>query len=186
MAAEKCTAKSKRSGKRCNKYPMKGAPVCQYHGGKTPVVMEKARKKLEAQAVEKDIKATLAWSGVAPLGDPIEALFNLAANINATEQALAARVNALDHLSYTSKVGTEQIKAEMVLWGAYQDRLVRVLESLGKFNLDERRVKIAETQADMIATAIHRILGRMNLTPVQQELISVVVPEEMRRLEVVA
>ena len=32
---QQCTAKSKRSGKQCNNYPMNGKNVCRMHGGKS-------------------------------------------------------------------------------------------------------------------------------------------------------
>ncbi len=33
----RCRARSKRSGKRCGKFAMKGKDVCSFHGGKTPI-----------------------------------------------------------------------------------------------------------------------------------------------------
>ena len=41
-----CKAKSKRSGERCKKYPMKGSNVCRNHGGASPQAKRKARERL--------------------------------------------------------------------------------------------------------------------------------------------
>jgi hypothetical protein len=43
----RCTAKSKRSGELCGKYAMKGQRTCEFHGGKTPVALEKAQAAIE-------------------------------------------------------------------------------------------------------------------------------------------
>jgi hypothetical protein len=42
-----CTAKSKRSQKRCGKYAMKGQSVCRMHGGAAPLAMKKAQEAVE-------------------------------------------------------------------------------------------------------------------------------------------
>lgn len=31
---ERCRAKSKRSGERCKNWPLKGSPVCRFHGAR--------------------------------------------------------------------------------------------------------------------------------------------------------
>ena len=42
-----CTATSKRSGKQCGKYAMKGQRTCMFHGGKTPEALDKAKVMME-------------------------------------------------------------------------------------------------------------------------------------------
>ena len=42
-----CTAKSKRSQKRCGKYAMKGQTVCAFHGGKAPRALANAEAAIE-------------------------------------------------------------------------------------------------------------------------------------------
>ena len=43
----KCTAKSSRTGKPCQKPPIKGATVCRVHGGAAPQVKRAAERRLE-------------------------------------------------------------------------------------------------------------------------------------------
>jgi hypothetical protein len=54
----RCTAKSKRSGELCGNYAMKGQRTCAFHGGKTPVALEKAKRAIE--------RADLALRGLTP------------------------------------------------------------------------------------------------------------------------
>lgn len=43
----KCTAKSSRTGKPCQKSPIKGATVCRMHGGAAPQVKRAAERRLD-------------------------------------------------------------------------------------------------------------------------------------------
>ena len=45
-----CTARSKRSGERCQKAAMSGTNVCRNHGGAAPQVRAKAKRRLEEAA----------------------------------------------------------------------------------------------------------------------------------------
>lgn len=177
----RCKAKT-RAGAQCGNPPITGAVVCRMHGGSSPAVRAAAQRRIEVRNVEANARAVLASEGVPAVTDPVEMLAGLAANIAATERALAARVNALSDLSYRSLTGTEQIKAEMALWGQYQDRLAKVLEALGKFNLDERRVRLAEAQGQLVFAAVQAIFNRIDLSERQWALARVAAPEELRRL----
>lgn len=51
--ARQCTAKSKSTGQRCAKRPLKGQTVCQYHGGNTRVAKAAgARREAKREALE--------------------------------------------------------------------------------------------------------------------------------------
>ncbi|MFJ5861502.1 HGGxSTG domain-containing protein [Pseudarthrobacter sp. NPDC092439] len=176
-----CKAR-KSDGTPCRAYAIKGGSVCRVHGGSAPAVRDAARRRAEVRDVEKNAAAVLAAEGFERIFDPVEALAELASRISGTERALAARVNALQDLSYRSLTGTEQMRAEIVLWGNYQDRLAKILEALGKFNLDERRVRVTELQSRQLVEALERIFDRLGLTTEQRSLLPVVVPEELRRL----
>lgn len=43
-----CTAKSKQSGQRCKRFPIRGHHVCKIHGGGTPLVRAMAQANLDA------------------------------------------------------------------------------------------------------------------------------------------
>ena len=122
---------------------------------------------MAAQA-EADAKAALGWVSVQPIEDPVIALSELASEVQATVRAVGSRVQALKSISYTSVIGTEQMRAEVVLLGQYQDRLARILSILGKFDLDERRVKLNEAQALVLFGVLDTFITRLQLPPDRQ------------------
>ena len=48
----RCTAKSKRSGDLCGNFALKGHRTCAFHGGKTPIALEKAKEAIERSDLE--------------------------------------------------------------------------------------------------------------------------------------
>jgi hypothetical protein len=58
--------------------------------------------------------------------------------------------------------------------------LVMVCSAALKAGVEERRVRLAESQGDLVATAIRRILDALGLTEAQQALVGTVVPRELR------
>ena len=89
----KCSARSSRTGKPCQRYPSAGATVCRVHGGAAPQVQKAARRRLE-QAADVLVKRLLglALDGTAP-----------------DHVALSAVVAALDRAGFSVKstVGVE-------------------------------------------------------------------------------
>lgn len=162
-ADRQCTAKARRTGSRCKRSAIPGGTVCSMHGGKAPAVKAAAERRLQTQAIQKDIAAVLSHEAIEPIQDPVLALAELAAEVRATVKALGARVNALSEISYMSALGIEQTKAEITLLGEGQDRLARILTALGRFDLDERRVRLSEKEAAILAEVIHRVLSSLNL-----------------------
>ncbi|MBB4735845.1 hypothetical protein HDA30_001353 [Micrococcus cohnii] len=113
---------------------------------------------MQAQALEADARAVLAFEAVEPIDDPVLALAELAAEVRATVRALGQRVNSLEDVRYPSPLGTEQVRAELDLLGQYQDRLGRMLTALGRLGLDERRVQLSEAQAAVLVGVVDRLL----------------------------
>jgi hypothetical protein len=157
-----CKART-RSGARCKNPPITGAAVCRMHGGSAPAVRAAAERRVQAQAAIADAKAALAYEGVPAIEDPVLALAELAAEVRATVRALGARVNALQDVRYESAIRTEQVRTEIDLLGQYQDRLARMLTALGRFNLDERRVKLDEATAMIVFSVLDTFINRLNL-----------------------
>ncbi|MDQ0756090.1 hypothetical protein [Arthrobacter sp. B3I4] len=77
-------------------------------------------------------------------------------------------------------------KADASVW--YQlylkerEHLAKVCSLALRAGIEERKVKLAESQGLLVADAIRRILGALGLTPEQQELVPVIVPRELRAL----
>lgn len=66
------------------------------------------------------------------------------------------------------------------LYAKERDHLVAVCSAALKAGVEERRVRLAEQQGDLVAEVIRRILDALNLTPEQQQLVPVVVPQQLR------
>ena len=77
-------------------------------------------------------------------------------------------------------------KAEFNAWyrlySEERDRLARVSALALKAGIEERRVRLAESQGDLVAQALRRILDALNLTAEQAEMVPVIVPRELRAL----
>ena len=179
-----CTARAKSTGERCGSYPVKGATVCRVHGGAAVQVREAAKRRLATEAVEAEVKATLAFEALEGVEDPLEALSLLASEALAMKESLAARVNSLKSIRYSAHgSGTEQLRAEVALYERAMDRAAKFLDLLAKSGFEERRVRLAEQQGQLVALALRRIFARLNLSAEQQALLPVVVPEELRRID---
>ena len=68
------------------------------------------------------------------------------------------------------------------LYAKERAHLVLVCSAAIKAGVEERRVRLAEQQGDLVAQVIRRILDALDLTPAQQGLVATVVPRELRLL----
>lgn len=178
----RCKARSKQRDAPCAKYAIPGAAVCQWHGGRAPQVRRAAAKTLALRAAQADAAAVLAHEGRQAIERPVEELAELASTVKATMDALGRRVNALRDLRYSDDKGAEQTRAEVELWGQWIDRLTRLLEGLVRAGFEERRVRVEEDQAAVVAQVLSAALAEVGLSDRSDEVLQVVA----RRLEAVA
>jgi hypothetical protein len=95
MAAKaKCTAKSKQTGKRCGQYPVPGAKVCRFHGGKAPQVEKAAEIRAAKQQAHAAAERMVALAGVD--ADPIEHLLESLHRAAQLVQVWGSMVAAID------------------------------------------------------------------------------------------
>ncbi|MDQ0030175.1 HGGxSTG domain-containing protein [Arthrobacter bambusae] len=173
-----------RSGEQCSNPPISGGTVCRMHGGSAPAVKAAAARRKAAEAVEAEAQAILAHEGFAGVESPLEELSRLANEALAVKNASAARVNALTSISTTSKLGVESLAVEVALYERAMDRAAKFLDMLTKSGFEERRLRVAEGTAGLVVQVLKAIFERLNLSPEQQALIPIVVPQELRALEV--
>ncbi|MEU0883658.1 hypothetical protein ABZ345_34075 [Lentzea sp. NPDC005914] len=127
-----------------------------------------AANRLAVRAVEADAAAVLAAEGVSLGEDPYAALERLAAEALAVKSAWAARVVALGpNVRYESAGGSEQIRAEVVMYERFFSRSAKFLENLVRLGLDERRVEVQERLADQFTRVINGVLDDLELSPEQ-------------------
>ncbi len=131
--------------------------------------------------------------------DPAEALLRLIAWKYGEVQWLRAKVAVLEPETIAwglsehkegfgpdGPVNLETTKAGPdVLWTMLreaEDQLADYASKALRAGVEERRVRIAEAQGEMVSFALGRIFERLELTASQQAMLPTVVPEELRKL----
>ena len=159
----KCTGTSKRSGKPCINWPIKGHRVCHMHGGKAPQVQAAAARTLLAG----ELREALERHGRnEPITDPLRALQELAGRVRAWFDFLEERIGSLRH---SSQWDTEQIRGEVQLYVQAQDPFAKILVDMGKLKIDERLVAIHEATAAMVLDAMKAGFASAGVTGVAQD-----------------
>lgn len=193
-----CGAKNKQE-KPCGLSPAEGATRCGRHGGNSP----QAKKAAERRVAEAQAKAELE-RGVRTLGlpidiDPGKALLDEIHWTAGHCAWLREKVQELQHEElvwgktlHREGVGPEgpvdvsDHKAAPNIWYELymkeRDHLAKVCALALKAGIEERKVKLAESQGALVAEAIRRILAALNLTPQQQAMVPEIVPQQLRLL----
>lgn len=202
------TKNRERAGGPCLNPPMVGQAVCGKHGGRARQNRQAGARRVQTQAAQQavatlglavDITPTEAllqevqWTAghVQWLRQQVSELEREALVWGTTRtetEAGAALVIGLSHGDVTdigSGPSTKTIQAAAPsiwyqLYTAERAHLVTVCTAALKAGVEERRVRLAEQQGDLVAAAIRKILEALNLTPAQQELVGTVVPRELR------
>lgn len=175
----------------CRNWPVKGGMVCRYHGGRAPQVAAAAAKRLAER------KAALAVEtfGLPRVVDPHEALLEELHRTAGAVAWLGAVVADLERGAVVwgitmTKTGGEDhgttraagVNTWVQLWQDERKHLVDVSKACVSAGIEERRIRLAESSGQLLASVVQSILGRLSLSTEQQELVQVVVPEEFRRV----
>lgn len=198
-----CTGHRKADGAPCRR-PCKPGELCNSHGGAAPQVRAaRARRRAEAEAAR-----AVATLGLPVDISPTEALLEEVRWTAGHVQWLRRQVQELeDSVVVAGHDSDDPVKAHPLTWGTtkvktggddagttqeakpsiwyvlYENErkhLVTVCAAALKAGVEERRVRLAEQQGDLVATAIRRILDALHLTPEQQQLVPTVVPAQLR------
>ena len=152
-----CTAKSKSTGARCKHYAIPGGTVCRNHGGKAAQVVQAAKRRLlAAEAGEQ-----LARLGIIVETTPVEALeamlWEAAGNVCVLRTMVADldQDNLYGEMYHDNAQLTGEAKPHVlvVLYNQERDRLAKLAEACAKLGLDERRIRLAESQVAKIVAA---------------------------------
>lgn len=197
--SKKCKA-SKTDGTPCGNWALRGMTVCRYHGGAAPAAKKAAARRLEEEKARAEAaKAVKLFGGKRDI-DPSQALLDLvqwtAGEVefwrNKVRVLAEENEAALTWGETKTEFGFErgQVKdvttseggahvAYRMLYAA-QDRLAQYAAAALRAGVEERRVRLAEQQGDLVAMAIRRILAALGLSPEQEALVVEVVPRELR------
>jgi hypothetical protein len=189
----RCKAQSTTTGQQCGRWSSKGQLVCAFHGGNAPrakaaaarrMAEEKARTALETYGRPIDTTPTEAlleevrWTAghVQWLRDRVRELEQAAVTWGVTEKVekTAGEFPGVD----TTHAAAPNVWVD--LYARERKHLVDVCKAAISAGIEERRVRLAESQGALLASVIHRILGDLNLTPDQRALVSEVVPRHLR------
>lgn len=195
-----CAGHRRRDGLPCQNHPINGATVCKFHGGAAPHV----RKKAAERYAEQKAMAVVRTLGLPMDVGPTEALLEEVRWTAGHVQWLRGKVDQLSDghdaqttthplvWGETKRVDKEATKhpgqdvteeAGVSIW--YQlylkerEHLVQVCAAAIRAGVEERRVRLAEQQGDLIADVIQAILADLKLSPAQQEQVATVVPRHL-------
>lgn len=158
-----------------------GVGRCDHHGGATPTHRTHAERVLLERA-EATALAELHELGVQPLGNPLEALAELAAEARQWETILRRQVAALESVTQPTPAGIEQVRAVVILFERAMDRAAAFAAMCARLDIDTRLARINEALGEQIVTVIERSLTELELTEHQWALARVVLARELRAL----
>lgn len=189
----KCGGHAKSTGKQCTSWPIKGGRVCIKHGGKAGQVRAAADRRL----AQKALTDAVATYGLPVDVSPTDALLDEVRWTAGHVAWLRARVQELEEatLSWGTRqivdkqsgespgVDTTEGAAPPVLLDLYQrerKHLLDVCKAAIAAGIEERRVRLAESQGALLADVIRRILDDLNLSAEQAARVPEVVPRHLR------
>jgi len=193
VADERCGAHARSTGNPCAQRPVPGATRCRFHGGATP----QSRKAVERRKAEAVLAGAVKTYGLPVDVSPTEALLDEVKWTAGHVAWLRERIQEFEAGALSWGKTAEVVKdsgefpgtdtthsaAPPVLLELYQrerKHLLDVCKAAIGAGLEERRVRLAESQGAMLAGVIRAILGDLNLSPAQQDLVSTVVPRHLR------
>lgn len=194
---QRCQATSKQTGKQCGLWAVHDANVCAWHGGRAKQVQAKARARRD----EREIRAGMVAFGLPVDGaDPGEVLLDEVARAAGVVRWLDEQVRALDpeglwwgEASHEHGFGPEGVidkhteKADtpvvVRVWQEERKHLAQVAALALKAGVEERRVRLAETEALRYAGAFRRVLNGLSLDPEQLRAASEAMVREFRALD---
>jgi hypothetical protein len=153
------------SGKQCRRQAVKGATVCYVHGGAAPQVRAAAARRL----AEREAAASLADVEVTPIGNPLEALAEVAEEARAFMGYAAAKVAELDRLDDVSpSTHMEYLRPMVALYERATERTAKLLADWVRLGFDERMVAMHERQADLVERFVLAVVADLDLTEDQE------------------
>lgn len=191
----RCTGKSKRSGTRCKKAACVGLDKCATHCG---LSAEERKARGEAFLASQQASKAVVTYGLPRDISPTDALLEEVRYSAGHVAWLREKVRELEdedlvwgkteeaEKSATEFAGvdvTYSAKPNVWLELYYRERkhLLEVTKAAISVGIEERVVRLAEAQGQLLNATIRRILARLDLSAAQAALLPRVVPEELRR-----
>ncbi|MFB8182622.1 hypothetical protein ACFC8N_42865 [Streptomyces sp. NPDC055966] len=196
----RCQRRSKnRDGAQCGGIAMRGQDVCHFHGGSSPqakakakerLVEEKARKavatyggKIETTATEALLDEVQWTAGhVAWLRERVQEIEDTATGTDGQHPLVWGKTREKTGGQDWGQTEEATPNIWLRLYQEERDHLVKVSTAAIKAGIEERRVRLAEQQGQLVAQAIRAILDDLGLTVEQQAKVPEIVPRHLRAL----
>ena len=196
----RCQRRSKnREGAQCGNVAMRGQDVCRFHGGASPqakaaaqerLTEEKARRamatygrKVETTATEALINEVQWTAGhVEWLRERVQEIEESAAGTDTNHPLVWGKVREKTGGQDWGQTEEATPNIWLRLYQDERDHLVKVCSAAIKAGIEERRVRLAEQQGQLVAQAIRAILDDLGLTVEQQAKVPEIVPRHLRAL----
>lgn len=155
----------------CGLRPMRGQTVCQNHGGKAGRAMANAARRL----AQKEALDSIADVAVTPIGDPLDALAQVASEAVALKDHFANLVAELNKtMAFENRLGEQKLDARVALYERALDRSHRFLVDWVRLGFDERKAQLDDARANLIRTVIVGVLNdlghQLDTEPVRDSL----------------
>lgn len=193
MADQRCGAKARSTGKPCTQPPVPGTTRCRFHGGAAPQVKAAAQRRAQMAAAQDAVAKLNLRREVDPhvaLLDEVYRAAGVVAHLDEKVQSLPEQdlvwgVTELVEKTAGEFPGTDTTyAAELNVWVKWwreeRTHLAKVAKMALDAGVEERRVKLAESQGALLADVIRRILADLDLSPEQQAKVSSVVTRHLR------
>lgn len=194
----RCWGRSKKTGKQCGRASRPGQHVCRFHGGNAPQSIKAAERRITEQKAA-ELVATygrkIETTATEALLDEVQWTAGHVAWLRERVQEIEAGAdpgseNALVWGVTKKKTGgedygtTEEAVPNIWLRLYQQERahLVKVCSEAIRAGIEERHIRLAEQQGQLVAQKIRAILDDLHLTPEQAARVPEVVPRHLRAL----
>lgn len=179
-----CDKHRKKDGQPCGGQPIKGTTTCRKHAGKS---VKTVRQEVATRRALAELQLDVA-------SHPLDELLYEVQRASAAVRWFADKVNELDDREVTHGItrtvqkadGSREVTASAAvnmwvrLWQEERDRLARVCKLTLDAGVDERRVRLAETQGQMIVDVIRATLKDLHVEDSDQ--VDAVVSRHLRAI----
>lgn len=162
--------KHRKDGQPCGGEPIRGTNTCRMHAGKkVSLIRQEVAARLAVSELDLDVDA-----------NPLDELMMEVQRASAAVRWLGEKVNELDDTEITFGLQRRTKGAEKTrtygagvnvwvrMWQDERDRLARVCKLALDAGVDERRVRLAETQGRMIVDIIRATLTDLEIADTEQ------------------
>jgi hypothetical protein len=156
-----------------------GHGPCKLHGGNFPNVVKRAMTSMLMDELRESTMGANMPIDIHP-ADALLELVKMCAGHVRWLNTQVAEMRSVSEFNVVSK--TQEIHSMVRLLGEYEDRLARFAKLAIDTGIEERMVRVAERQGDMIAVMLVDLFDGLSLSPAQKELVPSLVSRGLAQL----